>query len=145
MSNIMKGIAAGFIATIVLTIFMMIKKTMGVMPELDPVHMLATMAAQKMGIEENPMIGWVMHFVIGSVAWGAALAIFNDKLPTDSQITKGIIVGIGAWLLMMVGAFPMSGSGLFGLGIGPMAPVMTFALHIIFGVALGASYGKLTS
>ena len=63
----------------------------------------------------------------------------------DSQIIKGIIVGIGAWLLMMVGAFPMSGCGLFGLGIGPMAPVMTFVLHVIFGVALGASYGKLTS
>ena len=145
MSNIMKGIAAGFIATVVLTIFMMIKKTMGVMPELDPVHMLATMAAQKMGIEENPMIGWVMHFVIGSVAWGAALAIFNDKLPTNSQITKGIVVGIAAWLLMMVGPMPMSGSGPFGFGIGPMAPVMTFVLHIIFGVALGASYRKLTS
>lgn len=36
MSNIMKGIAAGFIATIVLPIFMIIKKMMGVMPELDP-------------------------------------------------------------------------------------------------------------
>jgi len=141
----MKGIAAGFIATIILTIFMMIKKTMGVMPELDPVHMLATMAAQKLGIEENPVIGWVMHFVIGSVAWGSAIAIFNDKLPTDSQITKGIIVGIGAWFLVMIGPMPMSGSGLFGLGIGPMAPVATLILHINFGIASGVSYAKLTN
>ena len=72
-SNIIKGIIAGFAATVVLTLFMMLKKTMGVMPELDPVHMIADMAAQNLGIEPNIIIGWVMHFGIGSVAWGLGL------------------------------------------------------------------------
>ncbi len=142
-SNIIKGIVAGFVATIVLTLFMMLKKTMGVMPELDPVQMIADMAAQKMGIEPNIIIGWVMHFGIGSVAWGVGFAILNDVLPGSNQIVKGIVMGLGAWMLMMVATMPMAGAGLFGMSMGVMAPVLTLILHIIFGVALGFSFKKL--
>tara|TARA_R110000751_G_scaffold1278_3_gene4899 strand:- start:808 stop:1272 length:465 start_codon:yes stop_codon:yes gene_type:complete len=143
-SNITKGVIAGFIATLVLTALMMMKKMMGVMPELDPVHMMSVMAAQKMGMETNMMVGWVMHFMIGAVAWGGAFAVLNNILPTQNQMIKGIILGIGAWLIMMVGPMVMAGNGLFGLALGPMAPVMTFMLHIVFGVVLGLVYQKLT-
>jgi hypothetical protein len=143
-SNITKGVIAGFIATLVLTALMMMKKMMGVMPELDPVHMMSVMAAQKMGMETNMMVGWVMHFMIGAVAWGGAFAVLNNILPTQNQMIKGIILGIGAWLIMMVGPMVMAGNGLFGLALGPMAPVMTFMLHIVFGVVLGLAYQKLT-
>ena len=143
-SNIIKGIIAGFAATVVLTLIMMLKTMMGVMPELDPVHMMADMAAQNMGIAKNVAIGWVMHFGIGSIAWGGAFAVLNEHLPSQSQIIKGITLGIGAWFLMMIGPMPMSGSGLFGLNIGPMVPVMTLIFHIIFGVVLGATYRKLS-
>jgi hypothetical protein len=143
-SNITKGVMAGFIATLVLTALMMMKKMMGVMPELDPVHMMSVMAAQKMGMETNMMVGWVMHFMIGAVAWGGAFAVLNNILPTQNQMIKGIILGIGAWFIMMIGPMVMAGNGLFGLALGPMAPVMTFMLHIVFGVVLGLVYQKLT-
>ena len=142
-STILKGMIAGLVGTIVLTLLMMMKKTMGVMPELDPVHMLSEMAAQKMGMAPNIIIGWVMHFMIGSVAWGGAFAIFNNILPGSTQISKGISLGIVAWLMMMVGPMPMSGAGLFGLNMGMMAPVMTFMLHIVFGVVMGWVFIKL--
>lgn len=141
--DVFKGIIAGLIATLVLTALMMIKKTMGVMPELDPVQMMSVMAAQKMGMAQNMIVGWVMHFMIGAVAWGAGFAILNDILPTHSQIKKGIIFGVIAWLLMMIGPMVMAGNGLFGLALGPMAPIMTLMLHIVFGVVLGVVYKKL--
>ena len=142
-SKISKGIMAGFVATIVLTVLMLLKNMMGIMPELDPVKMMADMAAQKLGMEPNLAVGWVMHFMIGSVAWGGAFAVLNDILPAKTQRQKGMLFGIAAWIMMMIGPMPMSGAGLFGLNIGPMAPVMTFVLHIIFGVVLGAVYTKL--
>ena len=141
-SKIINGIIAGFAGTVVLTVLMLMKNMMGIMPELDPVHMMANMAAQKMGMEPNMVIGWVMHFMIGSVAWGGAFAVFNDLLPPKTQVKKGIFLGICAWFLMMIGPMPMGGAGLFGLNIGPMAPVMTFMLHVIFGVVLGSVYSK---
>lgn len=142
-SKIVKGLIAGFVATVVLTILMMMKKTLGVMPELDPVHMLSEMAAQNMGMEPNIMIGWIMHFMIGSVAWGGTFIVLNNVLPGTSQIAKGISLGIVAWFMMMIGPMPMSGAGLFGLNMGILAPVMTFMLHIVFGVVLGAVFIRL--
>ena len=71
---------------------------------------------------------------------GAAL---NRALPGRSQIGKGIVLGIGAWLLMMIGPMPMSGAGLFGLSIGIMAPIMTLILHIVFGAVMGFTFAKL--
>ncbi|WP_137220883.1 DUF6789 family protein [Shewanella sp. MEBiC00475] len=143
LSAIFKGIIAGFIGTLVLTGLMILKKNMGIMPGLDPVHMMSTMAAEKMGTEVNLMIGWVMHFVIGSVAWGTAFAVLNGVLPGRSQVIKGIVLGVAAWLLMMIGPMPMSGAGFFGLSMGIMAPVMTLMLHIVFGAVMGLVFSKL--
>ncbi|MFT5706412.1 MAG: hypothetical protein ACI9ES_000691 [Oceanospirillaceae bacterium] len=143
LSAIFKGIIAGFIGTLVLTGLMILKKNMGIMPGLDPVHMMSTMAAEKMGTEVNLMIGWVMHFVIGSVAWGTAFAVLNGVLPGRSQVIKGIVLGVVAWLLMMIGPMPMSGAGFFGLSMGIMAPVMTLMLHIVFGAVMGLVFSKL--
>lgn len=142
-SNIIKGIIAGLIGTIVLTVLMMIKKKIGLMPELDPVHMVSDTVALKLGMEPNIVIGWVLHFGIGAV-WGGGFAVLNNILPGSSQIAKGIVMGIGAWLLMMIGLMPISGSGLFGMNMGIMAPVITLVLHLVFGAALGAVFGKLT-
>lgn len=141
-TDITRGILAGFIATVVLTLFMMLKSKMGVLPALDPIHMMNSMIAQNLGIAENAAIGWFMHFVLGSIAWGVGFAVLNNALPGSKQLSKGIVMGIGAWLLMMFGLMPISGSGLFGLAISPMAPVATLILHIIFGAALGLSYQK---
>jgi hypothetical protein len=143
LSVIIKGIIAGFIGTLVLTGLMMVKKYMGVMPSLDPVHMLSTMVAEKMGMEINLTLGWILHFVIGSVAWGVAFAVLNGLLPGSSQVMKGITLGLVAWLLMMVGPMPMSGAGLFGLSLGIMAPLITLILHIVFGSVMGFIFAKL--
>jgi hypothetical protein len=139
---IAKGIFAGFIATLALTVLMMMKKTMGVMPTLDPVHMLSDMAAAKMGIAPHVFIGWVMHFVIGALAWGGAFAVFNKVLPSNNQVNKGIVLGIIAWF-MMIGPMPMSGAGLFGLSLGIMAPVITLVLHLVYGAVLGVVFTKI--
>jgi len=37
----------------------------------------------------------------------------------------------------------MAGAGMFGLGLGMMAPVATLVLHLVFGQLLGRVYGLL--
>lgn len=139
MNNISHGIIAGFVATVVLSIMMIMKSAAGIMPELDVIHMLSGM----MGA--SPVMGWIAHFVIGTVVWGAGFAILNASIPGGSQIAKGIAFGIGAWLLMMIAVMPMAGAGFFGLGLGIMAPIMTLVLHLVFGAVLGWVYMTLSS
>ena len=56
-TSVGKGIVAGFIATIVLSAFMLMKQAMGVMPQLNPVAMIAHM----MGAQ-TLIAGWIAHF-----------------------------------------------------------------------------------
>lgn len=138
MSNIVPGMIAGFLATLVLSVLMMLKSMMGVMPNLD----VAMMLGQMMGAPTS--MGWIAHFVIGTVVWGAGFAVLYGSIPGGSAVMKGIVFGIGAWLLMMIVVMPMAGAGLFGMNMGMMAPVMTLVLHIIFGAVLGAVYKSRT-
>lgn len=58
---------------------------------------------------------------------------------------KGTLVGVAAWLVMMVVVMPMAGAGFFALNIGLMATIMTLVVHVIFGAVLGGTFGALVS
>jgi len=140
-TNIAKGMLAGFIATVVLSVLMVLKGMMGMMPEMNAIKMLAGMAHGFMGTPAVPLVGWVLHFMIGTFAWGILFSLLIGYMPGKSPITKGIVFGAAAWLLMMVMVMPMAGAGLFGLHLGMGAPVATLVLHWAYGATLGAVYG----
>ena len=138
MRNIPKGLMAGLVATIVLTVLMVIKSMMGLMPELDLPKMIAGM----MGAPDMPIIGWAVHFMIGLVLYGVAIALLDARLPGRSHVGHGVMLGLVGWLIMMIMLMPMAGAGLFGMKLGIMAPMMTLVLHLIFGATLGWIYGR---
>jgi uncharacterized membrane protein YagU involved in acid resistance len=138
MKNIPKGLLAGLAATVVLSVLMVLKATMGLLPQLDLPKMLAGM----MGSPDMPTVGWIVHFVIGIVVYGIAIAVLDPKLPGTSRVGHGLMLGVMGWLIMMVVLMPMAGAGLFGMNLGVMAPVMTLVLHLIFGAVLGWVYGR---
>ena len=136
--NIKAGIISGFVATVALSMIMVVKTKMGVMPELNAIKMLADMMGASL------VMGWVAHFMIGTFVWGLLFAITVNKLP-GSVIIRAIFFSIGAWLMMMVGPMPMAGEGLFGLKLGMMAPIATLMLHIIWGIVLGLVYKRIAN
>lgn len=133
--NFGKGIAAGFAATAVLSLAMLMKQAMGVMPELNPIQMIT----QMMGAQ-TPAVGWIAHFLIGTVMWGALYALLDPKLP-GLHWFRGVLFATGAWLVMMIVLMPMAGAGIFGLNTGVMAPIAALMLHWLFGAVLGSVYG----
>ncbi len=143
MNKYLIGIVAGFTGTAVLTLLMAMKMAVGIMPNLNVIHMLTSLAHGMMGTPENLMVGWMLHFMIGSVVWGVLFAAIVGSIHGKAFWQKGILFGIGAWVLMMLGPMPMAGAGLFGLNMGMMAPIMTLMLHVIFGLVLGSTYQKL--
>jgi len=136
MNKLMSGVIAGLVATVILSMMMVMKSKMGLMPELDIISMLASM----MGA--GVLIGWIMHFMIG-IGYGVAFSVINNILP-GNFIIKGIAIGILGWIFMMLALMPIMGAGLFAMKMGMMAPVMTLMLHVIFGTVLGLTYSKLT-
>jgi hypothetical protein len=144
MNIYLRAMIAGFVATVVLSLLMLMKSMMGLMPELDVVRMLTGMAHGMMGLPANPAVGWMLHFLIGTVLWGIGFALLYKPLPGNGPVLKGIVFGVLAWLLMMLVPMPMAGAGLFGMKMGMLAPVMTLVLHLIWGAVLGATFGGLS-
>ena len=138
MNRIGKGLVAGLAATVVLSAMMVIKTMMGVMPQLD----IAKMIAGMMGSPDQPLIGWIVHFMIGIVGYGVAITVLDKRLPGNSTVWHGVMIATLGWLVMMVMLMPMAGAGLFGMKMGIMAPMMTLVLHLIFGAVLGWVYGR---
>ncbi len=129
--SIKNGLIGGFIGSAVLAIIFVMKGMIGMIPEMDIIAMLSAM----MGT--GAAMGWVAHFVIGTVVWGGIFALANGSIPGGNQTAKGVVLGIAAWLMMMIVVMPMAGGGFFGLHFGMMGFVLPLILHIVFGAVMG--------
>src|SRR6266705_3240836 len=137
MGNALKGMIAGFVATLILSGLMLLNSTMDLMPQINIVRMLANLATL------STTAAWMDHFIVGVVIWGLLFAVYDGVATRPAHWLKGIIVGVFAWLMMMVAFMPLAGAGFFGAKIGITAPVVLLIVHLIYGVVLGATYGLL--
>lgn len=136
MTNILAGMIAGFVATVVLSMMMLMKKAMGLMPRLDMIGMLSR-------VTHTPRpVDWVIHFAVGTFVYGIGTAVLAPVLPGDYWL-DGVIVGAIGWMIAMVTLMPAAGKGFFGMNIGPSAPIMAMMMHVAFGAILGFVYGWL--
>jgi hypothetical protein len=125
MDMVGRGIIAGFLATLALSVV------------FDPMATLARMADVF-----PPTFAWFIHFLVGSFIWGASFAAVERFLPGPSWL-RGIVFGFGAWLIVMVAIMPLTRGGLFALALGLAAPAAMLVLHLIYGALLGGIYGFL--
>jgi hypothetical protein len=138
MSNALRGMIAGFVATLVLGALLLLKGSLGLWPQLNIITLLSTLG----GI--STAAAWMDHFIVGTVVWGLLFSLFDSVGARSAHWLRGVVFGVFAWLMMMVLFMPAAGAGLFGNKIGIVAPVVMLAMHLIYGVVLGAAYGLLT-
>lgn len=134
MTNIVSGLIAGFVATVILAILMLTKKAMGIMPQLSMIGMLERVTDQPRSV------GWLIHFFVGTVFYGLLIAILAPMLPFDYWL-DGVVIGLIGWVIASVTLMPAAGKGFFGLGIGATAFIVLMMMHVIFGALLGLIYG----
>jgi len=138
MGDVTKGVEAGFIATVFISIVLVAQHALGFMPNFNLIDLLMVSAATP----GQPVLGWSMHFVIGVGLWGAGFAAFSPHLPGPHWV-RGMIFGVLAWILMMAAFLPSAGLPMFAAGMGWSIPLYTLALQLFFGFVLGESYHLL--
>ena len=139
MSNSMKGMVAGLVATLVLSGLLLLKGTMNLVPELSIISLL-------MGLGSITLVqAWMDHFIVGVVAWGLAFGAYDSLASRPAHWLKGIIFGVFAWVVMMVLFMPLAKAGIFGWKIGPVAAAVTLIYHLVYGAVLGTTYGLLSA
>lgn len=123
------GMVAGFLATAALSLVMGVVVPLGLAPDIVGLISAA--------LQSGRDVGWLVHFLVGTVAWGGFFAILQPFLPSRSGLVRGMMFGIGAWLAMMLVMMPIADAGYFGVLLGWTTPFTTLALHLFFGAALG--------
>ena len=137
MNAIRNGLLAGFLATLAVTVLMMVKTASGQFPELHVIRTLSSI----IGMPGNVIVAFGIHIFIGTVVWGVAFAFVAPLLPGNSYLMKGLIFGILAWLAMMTIFMPLAEAGFFAVHRGTMTvPFITFIYHLVFGIVLGTVY-----
>ena len=139
MSNSMKGMLAGLVATLVLSGLLLFKGTMNLVPELSIISLLMSLGSI------TAVQAWMDHFIVGVVAWGLAFGAYDSLASRPAHWLKGIIFGVFAWVVMMVLFMPLAKAGVFGWKIGPMAAAVTMIYHLVYGAVLGTTYGLLSA
>jgi len=86
--RIAKGILAGFVATVALSAMMVLKAKMGMLPQVNAIKMLSTMAHGFTGTPLTPVVRRMLHFIIGSVMWGTLFALLFDRIPSQVLLLK---------------------------------------------------------
>jgi len=138
MGDVSKGVEAGFVATIVISLLMLIQQAAGVAPTFN----LITLITAATNMPDYVAISWIVHFVVGVGLWGVGFAAFSPHLPGPHWL-RGLIFGAFAWFLMMVIFLPAAGMPVFANGLGTTIPVISLMLHLVYGAVIGESYHLL--
>lgn len=139
MQTVIKNAVLGGIAgTVVMTVMMKFAAPMMVGQPMDIAAMIGRM------IGDNYMIGMAMHIMMGVVIFPLAYIAIVYRLAPGPAPVRGIIWGIGLWLVAATVVMPMAGAGLFMSEIGGMkAAVAALMGHMVYGALLGMVVGDI--
>lgn len=133
MSTLGKTIVGGLVATGAMTVLMLIAPLMG-MPEMNIGAMLAGM----MGMPTP--VGWLMHFMIGTVFALGYTYVVGSKLPIHQPVVRGMVYGILVFIGAQLMFFVMRSMGLMPdqTGSAVLAVMGSLMGHLLYGGVLRA-------
>lgn len=145
--RIWKSFAAGLCGSAAHTGLMALKSRAHILPTFQPYDDLQMMLTTLVGSSVHPVVPWLLSYFNGSVVLGFLFGQFYRKLPGGNGVTKGIVFGLGVWIVMGLTFFPAIGKGLFALrtGLGIAPTLFTLAMVLIYSVTLGIAYSVFTS
>jgi uncharacterized membrane protein YagU involved in acid resistance len=134
-SNTARTVAGGLAGTLVMTGMLY-----GVAPMMG-VHMdIAEMLGSLLG--GSWMAGLVMHLVNGTVIFPLIFGLLLQQRLPGSAAVRGVVFGLGLWLVAQVMVMPMMGAGFFSANAGgAMAAMGSFVAHALYGAVLGTVSG----
>jgi hypothetical protein len=130
--NLKRAILAGLAGTTAMTAMMLAAPMMG-MPRMNIGEMLGSMMG---GITA---LGWMAHFMIGTVLAVIYAAFFAERLSGPVAI-RGMLFSLAPWLFAQVVLMPMMGAGFFS---GSMVVAAGSLMgHLLYGAVLGTVYRR---
>lgn len=127
------GFGWGMVATLAMSVLMVIGVTSGVSPMPRPIP--EAISSKVLG--GSPQLLVLLLAVAGHLAYGGTWGAVLAALVRPATVWKGIALGGFLWLLMQIAVLPFLGWGLFGIAITPRIAGATLILHLVYGATLG--------
>lgn len=144
MSRVQKGMIAGLAATIAVSVLEAANLYFGPWTVSFP-RLLSVM----LQTPDLMVVGWIAHFIVGTLILGPIFGVLCPRLPTDTPESKGILFGVGAFVVMGLTVAPLVGLlggrpvGIFFMQAGFGTLAWMIVTHAIYGIVLGSVYGRL--
>jgi hypothetical protein len=144
MSRVYKGLIAGLAATVAVSVLEAANLYFGPWTASFP-RLLSVM----LQTPDLMVVGWIAHFVVGTLILGPLFGVLCPRLPTDTPESKGILFAVGAFVVMGLTVAPLVGVlggrpvGIFFMQAGFGTLAWMIATHAVYGVVLGSVYGRL--
>lgn len=135
--RVLRGTAAGVIATVGLEIVRITSFRLGGMPG-DLPRLMGVLLTDRFMYGPSALsdiLGWAYHFWNGGV-FGLIFAVLLGRRPALWYVGYGVLIGVGFLASPVVKSM---GIGSFGLGM-PTMPATVIAAHVVYGWALGYLY-----
>lgn len=130
-----KAVVGGLIGTIAMTLFMKFGA-----PFIAGYHFdIGGMISHVLGVERP--IGMVAHLFIGLIVFPLIYTFFCYRLLPGPPASRGMLYGLGLWLVAATVVMPMAGAGFFMSAAGPEGAMASLLGHVIYGAVLGAVAG----
>jgi hypothetical protein len=137
------ALLAGLSGTLAHLALMSAKTAFNIMPDFQPYEALQATMSTLAGRELHPLFLWSLSWLNGALLVGFVFARVWRHVPGRNGLSKGIIFGLAAWLIMGLIIFPLIGLGLFGSAHGAQAAFLSGVMLLIYSATMGSAYGLL--
>lgn len=126
----LKAVAVGIGTAVVLSAIMVPALKLGVSPLPRP---LGLAFAETLFGRPLPLPVGLLFHIAWVTAWSVVFVVFCRDNPS---FRNALVLGLGLWVLVLVGFFPLVGWGFLGLAVGPALIVGALVPHLLFAAVL---------
>jgi uncharacterized membrane protein YagU involved in acid resistance len=140
--NATRAAVAGFVATGVMTALLLVEPSVG-LPRIAIGQVLSTsLGLTSAHLPFGPAVGWVLHFLIGTLLALIYAAFFVQRLP-GTPFGRGMLYGLLVFLVGQLVFMPLVGGGFFSRGSVQLLAGSLLG-HLVYGGLTGWMYGAPT-
>jgi len=140
MNTMLRGAISGIVATVPMTVPIIVARRTGLIGAPPPVEISANIAARTDLLPERTHEGFPVAWIVAHFGYGAAcgtlFALVAPRLPS-APVAKGLVFGELVWAVSYLGYLPAMKLYPAPDDDAPPRTVVMIAAHAVFGLALG--------
>jgi uncharacterized membrane protein YagU involved in acid resistance len=135
-----RAVLAGLAGTAAMTALWWIEPRIGLAQLAFGDILSSLLAVATAYLSPGPALGWAFHVLVGITFALLYAAAFAQRL-SGSPLLRGLLFGLGIFILAQLVFMPLVGAGLFSRGDLPML-LGSLLGHLAYGGVLGLTYGR---